>query len=285
MVERAPSKGAAPPAPQLNKQPSKKKKAPAQPSAREVRKREEDERRQRILEELQRKKETEEKRREEKKRILENNARRKEEKRNQEQQQRENKRSSMLEDIKKRKREMKEKKSEFDVQIYGLGGSQKIEEEKDNSSKAANEKQPLEGFAACQIYMPARPAPLPRLTEEEEKASPPGEALVEASPEEKQKIDLIDAAYLRYVDHLNKCLEEEENEEGTQVWAGEGGSPELFGQEEYLEEGKRIMEAAAMRIEDEEDREDEIEESRGPGEEEEEEKERQGAAGAGGLDL
>ena len=146
VVEKAPSKGAAPPAPPLNKQPSKKKKAPVQPSIRELRKREEDERRQRILEELQRKKESEEKRREEKKRILETNARRKEEKRNQEQQLRENKRSSMLEDIKKRQREMKDKKSEFDVQIYGLGGSQKIEEEEDNSAKAGNDKQPLQGF-------------------------------------------------------------------------------------------------------------------------------------------
>ena len=132
--------------------------------------------------------------------------------------------------------------------------------------------------------MPERPPPLPLVEEEEKKASPSGEAYVEASPEEKQKIDLIDAAYVRYVDHLNKCLEEEESEEGTPVWAGEGASPEVPDQE-YLEEGKRIMEAAAKRIEDEEDREDEFEESRGPGEEEEE-KERLGdGGGPGGLDM
>lgn len=128
--------------------------------------------------------------------------------------------------------------------------------------------------------MPNKPPP--KRKQEEAKGAPPGGALL-ASPEEQQKLELIDAAYLRYVEHLNKCLgeDEEEGEEGS-LWAGEQSTISSGGQEEYLEEGKRIMEAAAKRFEDEEDREDEMDESKVLGELEEEEEEK---GISEGLDL
>ena len=116
--------------------------------------------------------------------------------------------------------------------------------------------------------------PPPKLKHEEAKGCQPAGELL-ASPEEQQKLELIDAAYLRYVEHLNKCLgdEEEEGEESS-LWAGEHSTGTSGGQEEYLEEGKRIMEAAVKRFEDEEDREDEMDESKVLGELEEEEEEK-----------